>query len=58
MLEELRIVELNIVRYHATPGSEQRACVEQLLAEANRALAETTHQLARAIDVNHEYHAP
>ena len=54
MLEEPCIIQMNIDRYRAMLrghlAGEQRAQVEQLLAEANRQLTEAIRQLAQAVD--------
>src|ERR1019366_9291604 len=51
MIEEPCIIQMNIDRYRAMLrqrlGDEERARIEQLLAEANRQLAEAIRQLAR-----------
>jgi hypothetical protein len=54
MIEEPCIIQMNIDRYRAMlnlrPDDEQRARIEQLLAEANRQFASAARRLARAID--------
>ncbi len=60
MIEEPCIIQMNIDRYRAMLrqrlGDEERARIEQLLAEANRQLAEAIRQLARTIDPDHQDH--
>jgi hypothetical protein len=54
MLEEPCIIQMDIDRYRAilkhSLGREQRARVEQLLAEANCQFVEAVHLLTRTID--------
>jgi hypothetical protein len=58
MLEEPCIIQMNIDRYRAMLSrrlpDNQRALIEQLLAEANAQLAEAIRQLVRAIDLGHQ----
>jgi len=54
MLEEPCIIQMNIDRYKSIlknrPEDDQRGRVEQLLAEAQEALAQAIVRLAKAID--------
>ena len=61
MIEEPCITQMNIDRYRAMLSlrldDEQRARIEQLLAEANRHLALAVRRLTCAIDSDDQYNA-